>query len=149
MMTKLAMRRAHRAWTPRWLGLALASAVSAASAASAQMKVVELPGAADHPLVSRYAGSVLHTVSQPIFQQMLMPLGAGLIPIPANPGAEYKDKLLVEGTLTGHFYVVPKERSALGKVCTTHPLVCSTSRREAGGGRFAQSTGFNPRFAAR
>jgi hypothetical protein len=35
-------------------------------------------------------------------------------------------------------------RWGLGKVCTTHPLVCPTPRDEADAGRFAQPTDFCP-----
>jgi OmpA-OmpF porin, OOP family len=70
----------------------------------------EMPGAKDHRLLSRYAGSVLVASSQPLFEQMLIPMGPGeLVP----SGYEFRKSISTEGTLTGHFYVAPMERSAL------------------------------------
>jgi len=107
-MTSLEVHGVRRAWLHSLAGLVLASAVSAASA---QMKAVEMPGAVDHPLLSRYAGSVLHAASQPVFEQMVMPVGPGYVE--TQSGVEFKEKMLLDGTLSGYFYVAPKDRSAL------------------------------------
>jgi len=77
-----------------------------ATGAHAQHKApTELRGASDHPLVSRYAGAVLQDAAQEGFAAVKLP-GSG--PLPAL------DRLpVVEGRVSSHFYIAPKERSAL------------------------------------
>ena len=77
-----------------------------AGAAQAQHKApVELRGASDHPLVSRYTGAVLQDMAQENFAAVRVP---GSSPLPAL------DKLpVVEGRVSAYFYIAPKERSGL------------------------------------
>jgi len=71
----------------------------ATSSVFAQAKVSEVPGARDHSLVSRYAGSVLQNFADEKY---------AAIQVPAGPS-----RVDVEGHVSSYFYVAPKERSAL------------------------------------
>ena len=76
----------------------------------AQAKVSELPGAKDHSLVSRYAGSVLQNAADERFASVRVPAGPGRM-----NGSElvFDKSTTVEGHVSAFFYVAPKERSAL------------------------------------
>jgi OmpA-OmpF porin, OOP family len=81
-----------------------------ASSVQAQEKTSEVPDAIDHPVISRYVGSVLQNVATSNF---------GELRIPASGGTYVKDKLVFEkfqrvsGKISAYFYVGPKERSAV------------------------------------
>lgn len=89
--------------------LAIACALFAPLAA-ASTAPRETPGGRDHPLISRYAGSVLQSKSEERFASLR---------VPASPGRYEGDKLAfdksvpVEGRLSGYFYVQPAGSSAL------------------------------------
>jgi OmpA-OmpF porin, OOP family len=93
----------------RYLSFLLVT-TSIAAPLAAQTKVSELPGAHDHSLVSRYAGSVLQNMSNENYAS---------VRVPAGPGRMGGDRLVfdkaidVEGHVSAYFYVAPKERSAL------------------------------------
>ena len=98
------MRLVHR--RPSFLLIA----ACAASSVFAQAKVSELPGARDHRLISRFAGSVLENMSDERFASIRVPAG------PGHGGGSLVafDKVAtVEGHVSAYFYVAPKERSAL------------------------------------
>lgn len=79
--------------------------------AIAQTKASEMAGARDHPMVSRYAGSVLQNAAQENFVALRVPAGPGR----AGPNGSlvFDKSTAVEGRLGSYFYVQPKERSAL------------------------------------
>ena len=82
-----------------------------AHSAHAQSKPVEIKGGKDHPLVSRYAGSVLQDTAQESFAAVRVPGG------PGRAGAKNDllfDKVTaIEGRVNSYFYVAPKDRTAL------------------------------------
>jgi len=81
------------------------------SFAFAQSKASELAGAKDHPLVSRYAGSVLQNASTESFASVRVPSGPGQY----GPDGKlaFAKAITVEGKISALFYVQPKERTAL------------------------------------
>jgi OOP family OmpA-OmpF porin len=85
--------------------------LSMAMPAQAQrMPVSEMPGASDHPLISRYTGSVLHASAAPLFSELAIPTG----PLESTSnGWRLKQATQASGELSGRFYVAPHERSAL------------------------------------
>ena len=80
------------------------------AAVFAQGKVSELPGAHDHSLVSRYAGSVLQNAAVERFASVRVPAGPGRM---GDGGLLFDKATTVEGHVSALFYVAPKERSAL------------------------------------
>ncbi len=81
------------------------------SDAVAQPKATEMAGAKDHPMISRYAGSVLQNAAQESFVALRVPGGPGRF---GPSSALVFDKFTaVEGRVSSYFYVQPKERSAL------------------------------------
>jgi OmpA-OmpF porin, OOP family len=69
-----------------------------------------LEGVADHPLVSRYAGSVLQNAAFDHFTLVRFPTG----PLTVEASAYVVSKgVEVEGTLSARHYISPPERSAL------------------------------------
>ena len=79
--------------------------------AVAQTKASEMSGTKDHPMISRYAGSVLQNAAQENFVALRIPGGPGRF----GPGSAlvFDKSTAVEGRLSSYFYVQPKERSAL------------------------------------
>ena len=79
--------------------------------AVAQTKASEMAGTKDHPMISRYAGSVLQNAAQENFVALRIPGGPGRF----GPGSAlvFDKSTAVEGRLSSYFYVQPKERSAL------------------------------------
>jgi OOP family OmpA-OmpF porin len=63
-------------------------------------------GSKDHPLISRYPGSVIDKYSQKAFDEYELPLG------PAADG-KYEKSQHLEGRVTGIYYIAPEGRSAL------------------------------------
>lgn len=79
----------------RWLALLLLCATASASAA-----YKEKPGGKDHPMVSRYQGSMLANYGVVNFDQVDIPLG--------------KDKTeKLEGKVYNYYYLTPQDRSEL------------------------------------
>jgi OmpA-OmpF porin, OOP family len=79
--------------------------------ALSQTKLAEAAGAKDHPLISRYAGSVLQNTSSETFAQLRVPAGPGQYG--SDGKLAFSKSTNVEGKISGYFYVAPKERSAL------------------------------------
>ena len=104
-MASMQPRLALRAARVLCAGACLASAL-----ASAQTKPAELPGAHDHTLISRYAGSVLQNASDEKFASVRVPAGPGRS---GGAQASFDKASTVEGHVSAFFYVQPKERSAL------------------------------------
>lgn len=82
----------------------------AASTATAQTKISELPGAHDHNLISRYTGSILVNMANENFASVRVPAGPGRF---NNSEVTFDKATTVEGHISAYFYVAPKERSAL------------------------------------
>lgn len=64
----------------------------------------------DHPIVSRYAGSVLQNASSENYVSLRLPLGPGSF---KNNALAFKASTTVEGTIAGYFYVNPAGRTPL------------------------------------
>jgi OmpA-OmpF porin, OOP family len=79
--------------------------------AVAQSKATEMAGANDHPMVSRYAGSVLHNATQENFVALRVPGGPGRFG--ASDKLVFDKFTAVEGRVSSYFYIQLKERSAL------------------------------------
>ena len=81
------------------------------SGAIAQTKATEMAGTKDHPMISRYAGSVLQNAAQENFVALRVPGG------PARFGSKsdlvFDKSTAVEGRVSSYFYIQPKERTAL------------------------------------
>ncbi|MFL6601695.1 MAG: DUF4892 domain-containing protein [Steroidobacteraceae bacterium] len=91
------------------LSLLLVAACMTAPAV-AQTKISELPGAHDHALISRYAGSVLENMADENFAHVRVPAAPGRV---AGGQLVFDRPIDVEGRVSAYFYVAPKERSAL------------------------------------
>lgn len=88
----------------------LIALVMAMPAQAQRMPISEMPGASDHPLISRYSGSVLQASAGPLFQELEIPTG----PLESTSrGWRLKQAVQASGPLSAHFYVAPQERSAL------------------------------------
>lgn len=83
---------------------ALACLAALSLAAQAQTAPKEMPGAQDHPVVSRYKGAVLHNAANERFASLLIPLGPGKY---QNSGLTFESALTVEGRLQANYYVLP------------------------------------------
>lgn len=72
---------------------------------------VEQPGAQDHPLVSRFKGSVLHNAATEPFAALRVPAGPGRRD---RDGKLIFDKLIsTEGRLGSYYYVAPTSTTSL------------------------------------
>ena len=87
-----------------------ALALLVASTAFAQVKPTEVIGGKDHPMISRYEGSVLQDMAQESFAQLRVPAGPGRF---SSTGLAFDKATTVEGRVSGYFYIAPKGRSAL------------------------------------
>ena len=93
------------AWLP-WL----TALVMAMPAHAQRMPISDMPGASDHPLISRYSGSVLQASAGPLFQELGIPTG----PLEStSSGWRLTRAIQASGQLSARFYVAPQERSAL------------------------------------
>lgn len=70
-----------------------------------------MAGAKDHPVDSRYAGSVLQNAAQENFVALRVPAGPGRTG--PNGSLVFDKATAVESRLGSYFDVQPKERSAL------------------------------------
>jgi OOP family OmpA-OmpF porin len=70
----------------------------------------EVPGGRDHPMVSRYAGSVLQSKSEERFASLRVPAGPGRF---ERNALAFDKSVSVEGKLSSYFYVQPAGTSAL------------------------------------
>jgi OmpA-OmpF porin, OOP family len=78
-------------------------------AGAQEMPKTDLPGGKDHPLVSRYAGSILVGYKTKVYDELWMPSG------PFDPSKEppYKSIVRLEGKITQIAYDYPSDRSSL------------------------------------
>lgn len=83
-----------------------------ATAASAQPGLTsDIPGAKDHPLIPRYAGSTIFGYKVERYSEATMPLGPATKTFDAKRGFEKFEKL--EGPRTRILYLAPPERTPL------------------------------------
>jgi outer membrane protein OmpA-like peptidoglycan-associated protein len=92
------------------LAAALLAAAVHASAFAADKPVVDLPGAADHPLIKRFAGSWLAGQRISNWDAAVLPGNAELAKV---DGRQYKDPVNLEGKITRTLYIAPRGKSAL------------------------------------
>ena len=95
---------------PLYFALSLFLACTALPAA-AKPGVSEMPGANDHPLVSRYSGAVLENAADERFESVRMP--AGPARFDAGSKLVFDKAAQVEGRIRSYFYVGPEGRTAL------------------------------------
>ncbi len=88
----------------------IAIAALAASPAFAQRTPTELPGAADHPAVSRFKGAVLENAANENFASLRIPQGPGKL---KDSGLAFDKATTVEGRLSAYYYIQPRNSSAL------------------------------------
>jgi outer membrane protein OmpA-like peptidoglycan-associated protein len=89
------------------LGAALCAAMLPAWAASPS----DMPGAQDHPLLSRYAGSVLQASASLGFESLPVARGAPLRAVDGGLNAAKAPR--EEGQIRAYFYIAPQGRTAL------------------------------------
>ncbi|MDQ1325498.1 MAG: OmpA-OmpF porin, family [Campylobacterota bacterium] len=77
------------------------------SFASAQEK--DILGGKDHPMISRYDGSVIMGYAFQEYGELVMPLGKAVL----NKNVEYLKNQRAEGKLTRILYLAPQKRSTL------------------------------------
>jgi len=89
-----------------------ACAILFATAASAQAGLTsDIPGAKDHPLIPRYAGSTIFGYKFQRYSEATMPLGPATKTFDAKRSFEKLEKL--EGPRTTILYLAPQERTSL------------------------------------
>jgi len=89
--------------------------VSPAKAASPQAEALlqkDLPGASDHPLVGRYAGSVLIARTQKAFDEIKLPSGKAEGKSYSSD-KKFSSEVTAQGTVTRAIYIAPPGRSSL------------------------------------
>ena len=91
--------------------LAAAALAAGVASAFAQSRPVELPGAKDPALISRYAGSVLQNAAIESFASVRVPAGPGQFG--SGDKLVFDKVTTVEGSVGAYFYIAPKERGAL------------------------------------
>ena len=81
------------------------------SLALAQTKPVELTSASDHPVISRYLGSVLYNASTESYASLRIPKSAATF----GPDSKlvFKESVTHEGAVNAYFYLAPQEKTAL------------------------------------
>ena len=84
--------------------------VYASSPAGAQL--TDAPGSKDHPIVSRYEGSVILAQETRKFDEFLLPLGSAKFQVQPTAYLLSKSEKL-EGRVTRTLYTSPPERSTL------------------------------------
>lgn len=82
-----------------------------ATSARAQTRPVEVPGSKDHPVISRYAGSVLQNTGTENFAQIRIPASAGRSG--TNGALAFDKSTTVEGKVSSYFYIEPSGKTAL------------------------------------
>ena len=97
---------------PRMRRLAAAAICGLLAAASVGAQALaDVKGGADHPAVSRYAGSVLVGFETQAFGELLVPLGPAALGPAGKPVAAKSETL--EGKVTRLVYLAPDKRSPL------------------------------------
>lgn len=89
---------------------ALALCCVLGSTAFAAPKAKDLPGAKDHPMVSRFNGSILHRIAEEGFASLRIPAGPGRID---SDTLQFEKSFNAEGKLNAYFYGMPADRTAL------------------------------------
>ena len=79
--------------------------------AAAKPSASEMPGASDHPLVSRYSGAVLENAADERFEAVRVPAGPARLDAGSKLG--FDKAIQVEGRVRSYFYVGPDGRTAL------------------------------------
>jgi len=79
------------------------------AAGATDMPTSDLPGGKDHPLLSRYAGSILVGYKTKVYDELWMPSG------PTDPSKKppFKSIVRLEGKITQIAYDYPEDRSSL------------------------------------
>ncbi|MDT9001653.1 OmpA family protein [Paucibacter sp. APW11] len=84
----------------RWVAVAAMMMLGATLPAQAAEPLADKAGGSDHPLISRYQGSILFNYGSNHFEQVRVPLGP-------------KQSETVEGRTFNYFYLAPKDSSPL------------------------------------
>ncbi|WP_457417774.1 OmpA family protein [Roseateles sp. P5_E7] len=92
------------------LATALLALAAHATVFAADKPVVDLPGAADHPLIKRFAGSWLAGQSVSNWDAAVLPASAEMA---KGDGRQFKDPLNLEGKITRTLYIAPRGKAAL------------------------------------
>lgn len=102
------MKRSHLKTAFLFLVIVIAVLIIGPITALAQEKDVQ--GSKDHPMLSRYPGSIIREYWVKEFDEFALPLGKGLF----KEGKDYLEKSeRLEGKVTYIMYLPPKERSGL------------------------------------
>jgi len=96
--------RSHKMPTKLWMSSLFAALLVGALAGQAQAQ--DQQGSKDHPLLSRYPGSVINEYSQKEFDEFELPLSK-------LADGKYEKTQHLEGKVTAIYYVTPEGRSAL------------------------------------
>jgi outer membrane protein OmpA-like peptidoglycan-associated protein len=108
MLLDFSLRR-----SPRWRAIGVIMAcVGAGSPPTALAQLSDVKGSKDHPMVSRYAGSVVIGYDFRKFDEFTIPLGP-LQRVDDRPTFEPSKSQRVEGKVTRILYVGPPDRSPL------------------------------------
>lgn len=100
----IARRFHHRLLAALLGGVAMAGAHAAATP-------VEMKGAKDHPLISRYKGAVLVSAVDESYAAVRVPIGPGRRA--ASGGLEFDQAIATEGRLHSYYYVAPQTSTSL------------------------------------
>ena len=92
------------------LAAAFVAASLQSTALAADKPVVDLPGAADHPLIKRFAGSWLAGQSVSNWDAAVLPASAEMA---KGDDRQFKDPLNLEGRVTRTLYIAPRGKAAL------------------------------------
>lgn len=111
MRSKGIPRRRPRRWAGTILGVAGLWLLGAAPAVLAQL--ADVKGGRDHPLVSRYEGSVLIGYEERKFDEFVLPLAELTRPERRPTVPEPRKAERLEGKVTRLLYVAPENRSSL------------------------------------
>lgn len=93
-----------------WLALALGAMTATTGRAQS---TTSLKGAKDHPMISRFQGSVIVGQEKRDFDSYRLPLGPATDHITGNMDDKFKDHLDVEGKITRTMYFAPPGSSPL------------------------------------
>lgn len=96
-------------WIRLLLLAALGLGMNVMAMAAPEMPTKDLQGAQDHPMISRFTGSVIAGYEQVDYEQVLMPLG----PYDRNEPEKFSKVEQPQGKLTRLFYMTPAGKSSL------------------------------------
>jgi OOP family OmpA-OmpF porin len=83
-------------------------AYAAPSAETMALFIKDAAGAADHPLIGRYKGSVILARTQKAFDEITLPSGPG-----SSSEKKYSATVTAQGTVSRFIYIAPQGRSSL------------------------------------